>query len=100
MRHTTGNGSRGSSSERPRENPSKSPGNSPADRGIPNIAADANVKLSARNIEKVKTLPAAYLNVVDMLNAQGMVMTVDAVRGAEAMWGGERTKKRAAKVEA
>ena len=62
--------------------------------------ADPNVKLSARNIEKVKTLPAAYLNVVDMLNAQGMVMTVDAVRGAEAMWGGERARKRAAKVEA
>jgi hypothetical protein len=27
-------------------------------------------------------------------------MTVDAVRGAEALWGGERSKKRAAKVEA
>jgi large subunit ribosomal protein L4 len=61
--------------------------------------ADEQVKLSARNIEKVKTLPAAYLNVVDMLNAQAMVMTVDAVRGAEAMWGGDRAKKRA-KAEA
>jgi large subunit ribosomal protein L4 len=58
--------------------------------------ADEHVKLSTRNIEKVKTLPAAYLNVVDMLNAQAMVMTIDAVRGAEAMWGGERAKKRVA----
>jgi large subunit ribosomal protein L4 len=63
--------------------------------------ADANVKASARNIEKLNLLPAAYLNVVDLLNAQGLVMTVDAVRGAEALWGGERAKKRVtAKAEA
>ncbi len=62
--------------------------------------ADANVKASARNIEKVSLLPAAYLNVVDLLNAQGLLMTVDAVRGAEAMWGGERAKKRLVKAEA
>ena len=62
--------------------------------------ADAGVKMSARNIEKVKTLPAAYLNVVDLLNAQALVMTVDAVRGAEAIWGGERAQKRARAVEA
>ncbi len=62
--------------------------------------ADANVKASARNIEKVNLLPAAYLNVVDLLNAQGLLMTVDAVRGAEALWGGERAKKRLVKAEA
>jgi large subunit ribosomal protein L4 len=62
--------------------------------------ADEHVKLSTRNIEKVKTLPAAYLNVVDMLNAQAMVMTIDAVRGAEAMWGGERAKQRVVSAEA
>ena len=56
--------------------------------------ADESVKMSARNIEKVKTLPAAYLNVADLVNAQALVMTVDAVRGAEAMWGGERAAKR------
>jgi large subunit ribosomal protein L4 len=61
--------------------------------------ADANVKASARNIEKVQTLPAAYLNVVDLLNARGLLMTVDAVRGAEALWGGERAKKRTVKAE-
>ena len=62
--------------------------------------ADANVKASARNIENVNLLPAAYLNVVDLLNAQGLLMTVDAVRGAEALWGGERAKKRLVKAEA
>ena len=63
---------------------------------------DASAKMSARNIEKVNMLPAAYLNVVDLLGAQGLLMTVDAVRGAEALWGGERAKKRVAvaKVEA
>ena len=62
---------------------------------------DANVKASAGNLENVNLVPAAYLNVADMLASQGLLMTVDAVRGAEALWGGERAaKKRAAKVEA
>jgi large subunit ribosomal protein L4 len=62
-------------------------------------SADENVKMSARNLEKVSMLPASYLNVADMLNAQGLLMTVEAVRGAEALWGGERaTKRRAATV--
>ena len=51
------------------------------------------MKASARNLEKVSLLPAAYLNVADMLASQGLIMTVDAVRGAEALWGGERAKK-------
>jgi len=54
---------------------------------------DTNVKVSARNLEKVSLLPAAYLNVADMLASQGLIMTVDAVRGAEALWGGDRAKK-------
>jgi large subunit ribosomal protein L4 len=61
---------------------------------------DENVKMSARNIDRVRMLPAAYLNVVDLLAANGLLMTVDAVRGAEAMWGGERAKKRVVKAEA
>ena len=59
------------------------------------------MQASARNLEKVNRLPAAYLNVGDLLARQGLLMTVDAVRGAEALWGGERAaKKRAVKVEA
>lgn len=63
-------------------------------------APDANVKASAGNLPKVSLLPAAYLNVADLLASQGLLMTVDAVRGAEALWGGERAKTRAVKAEA
>jgi len=63
--------------------------------------ADATAKASASNLEKVTLLPAAYLNVGDMLGSQGLLMTVDAVRSAEALWGGERANKRVvAKAEA
>jgi len=62
---------------------------------------DGAVKASAGNLQQVQLLPAAYLNVQDMLACQGLLMTVDAVRGAEALWGGERaSKKRASKTEA
>jgi len=62
---------------------------------------DANVKRSVANLEQVSLLPAAYLNVADMLASQTLLMTVDAVRAAEALWGGERAaRKRAEKVEA
>ncbi|HEY7801170.1 MAG TPA: 50S ribosomal protein L4 [Dehalococcoidia bacterium] len=61
---------------------------------------DAVVKSSSANLQKVSLLPAAYLNVADLLASQGLLMTVDAVRGAEALWGGERAKKRLVKVEA
>jgi large subunit ribosomal protein L4 len=53
-------------------------------------------KLSARNLTKVKWLPAAYLNVLDLLGHRGLLMTEDAVRAAEALWGGERASKRRA----
>ena len=56
--------------------------------------SESNVRVSARNLPKVSVLPASHLNVADMLAAQGLLMTVDAVRGAEALWGGERVKPR------
>lgn len=64
-------------------------------------SGDSAAKASAGNLQRVSLLPAAYLNVADMLACQGLLMTVDAVRGAEALWGGERAAtKRAAKAEA
>ena len=63
-------------------------------------ASDANVKSSAGNLQNVNLVPASHLNVADLLSSQGLLMTVDAVRGAEAMWGGERAAKKRAKVEA
>lgn len=53
--------------------------------------ADTNVVKSARNLEKVKTLPADMLNVVDLLSHRVLLMTVDAVRRAEAVWGKKET---------
>jgi large subunit ribosomal protein L4 len=61
---------------------------------------DGALKTGARNLPKVSTLPAAYLNVADLLAAKSLVMTVDAVRGAEALWGGEKARSRRQKVEA
>ena len=48
-----------------------------------------DVVRAARNIPRVRTLPVALLNTVDLLNANKVVMTVDAVRKAEEIWGGE-----------
>ena len=58
--------------------------------------SDRNVLLSARNLPGTRALPADYLNVADLLTYHGLVMTEDAVRRAEALWGGERANKRIA----
>jgi len=42
---------------------------------------------SARNIPGIKTMPANILNVLDLLSYVGLVMTEDAVRKAEQIWG-------------
>jgi large subunit ribosomal protein L4 len=60
---------------------------------------DAAVKASAHNLQKVTLLPAAYLNVADMLSSHGLLMTVEAVRSAEALWGGERATTRVAATQ-
>ena len=56
-----------------------------------------DVVRAARNIPRIRTLPVSLLNAVDLLNANKVVMTVDAVRKAEELWGGEfvRIKRRA-----
>lgn len=50
-------------------------------------SSDRMVLASVRNLDKTKTLPAAYLNVVDMMNHAGLLMTEEAVRIAEKLWG-------------
>lgn len=47
---------------------------------------------AARNIDDVQALPAQNLNVVDLLNAHKLVMSEDAVRKCEALWGGANLK--------
>ena len=61
---------------------------------------DQAVVRAARNIPRVRTLPVEQLNVVDVLNAKRVVMTVDAVRKVEELWGGDfvRIKREAAMV--
>jgi large subunit ribosomal protein L4 len=55
-----------------------------------------SVKRSTGNLPRVKWLPAAYLNVLDLLNHRGLLMTEEAVRAAEALWGGQRAASRRA----
>ncbi|HJX61324.1 MAG TPA: 50S ribosomal protein L4 [Dehalococcoidia bacterium] len=57
---------------------------------------DRTVFLAARNLPETKVMPAAYLNVVDLLSYRALILTVDAVRKAEALWGGERVLRRRA----
>jgi large subunit ribosomal protein L4 len=56
--------------------------------------ADRMLYCSARNLSRIKALPAAYLNVVDMLTHRDLVMTVAAVRRCEELWGGNRARQR------
>ena len=53
---------------------------------------DANLTRAARNIDIAKALPAQYLNVVDIVNAHRVVMSEEAIRKCEALWGGENLK--------
>ena len=59
---------------------------------------DRLLSLGARNIPETKVMPAAYLNVVDLLSYRGLLMTEEAVRTAERLWGGERALRRRAPV--
>lgn len=54
--------------------------------------ANENLKLSTRNIEGVKIIPARLLNVGDLLSHRALLMTQDAVREAEDLWG-QKTKE-------
>jgi len=56
---------------------------------------DRAILASLRNLPKTKTLPAAYLNVVDMMNHQSILMTEEAVRIAEQLWAVKTLKPKA-----
>ena len=55
---------------------------------------DRNVFLSTRNLPGAKAVQADYLNVVDLMQHHGLLMTVEAVRRVEALWGGDRASQR------
>jgi large subunit ribosomal protein L4 len=54
---------------------------------IATAEAEANLVKSARNLLGVKTISAPLLNVADLLSFKDLVMTVDAVRKVEELWG-------------
>lgn len=47
---------------------------------------ERNIVLSARNIPRVKTVPAQQINAVDLLTHDKLIMTLAAVRKAEGLW--------------
>jgi len=48
---------------------------------------EENVVKSARNLARIKTIPASLINVVDILSHKMLLMTEAAVRKAEQLWG-------------
>lgn len=62
------------------------------------ITSETNrtVLASVRNLHRIESLPAAYLNVGDMMNHAGILMTEQAVRVAEGLWGKKERVERAA----
>jgi large subunit ribosomal protein L4 len=57
-------------------------------------AADRTAYLSARNVAGADVLPADTLSVAELLAHHTLVLTVDAVRRCEELWGGERASGR------
>lgn len=48
---------------------------------------EVNVIKAARNLPRMRTLPAALLNVVDILSYKSLVITTDGLRRVEEIWG-------------
>ena len=51
------------------------------------------VMRGARNLDRVKAIPAALLSAGDLLRYQFLVMTVDAVRAAERIWANKKINR-------
>ena len=55
--------------------------------------SDTSVLRCARNIPRLKMISASLLNTLDLLNHRTIVMTLDAVRKAESLWGGPLVRR-------
>jgi large subunit ribosomal protein L4 len=67
--------------------------------------SEEGVLKSARNIPGLRMLPASLLNALDLVSHRKVVMTLDGVRRAEALWSGvakesSRGRRAAAQEEA
>jgi len=54
---------------------------------IATAEAEVNLVKSARSLMGIKTMPAPLLNVAELLSYKSIIMTVDAVRKVEELWG-------------
>jgi len=54
---------------------------------IATVDVEDNIVKSARNLLDIKTVQAPLLNVADLLSYRALIMTVDAVRKIEELWG-------------
>ena len=54
---------------------------------IVTVEPEKNVVKSARNLTRIKTMPANLLNVVDILSHKKLLITVAAIRMVERLWG-------------
>jgi large subunit ribosomal protein L4 len=52
---------------------------------------ELSVITSARNLQGVRTLPVSLLNANELLKRHSLVITVDAVKRAEELWGAKQT---------
>ena len=62
--------------------------------------ADSIVLRCARNVPRLKMLPAALLNTEDLIHHRRVIITLDAVRKAEELWGGPFVRQRTRADEA
>jgi large subunit ribosomal protein L4 len=63
---------------------------------IATLQNNDNMIQAARNLEGVKSMPANLLNVADLLSYKTLIMTQDAVRKTEELWGQQPAQKAAA----
>ena len=54
---------------------------------------ESSVVTSARNLQRVKTMPASNLNVLDLLTYDRLIMTMGAIHKAEEVWAGGATQQ-------
>lgn len=55
--------------------------------------AEENVVKSARNIPQIMTTPADVINILDIISHKTLLMTEDAVRVAEKLWGNGKAEE-------
>ena len=73
--------------------PGRRPGNHDQVVLIVTHEVESSVVTSARNLQRVKTMPASNLNVLDLLTYDRLVMTMEAIHKAEEVWAGGVTQQ-------